>query len=236
MMKKFILFCISYLIILTGCSSIPGPVEESYLLDKTPAESEKINTLEQKIIEKNKERQTVEKRLKEISPLAPQTEEELKLLKKENAALKEMVNFYSQNKDAVNLEKKNKELKENEELIEQKTNLFNYQKAETEMTQANLDLKSAELNLLVAELNYEKSKIAARNREKQGDPGNQGGGNFFTNLFSKPDPDDKYGYKKYENYYKKQQEELTKAEKKFKESEKKFLEAKAAFDSKNLNK
>jgi len=234
MMKKFILYIISFLVLLTsGCSSIPGPIDENYLADKTPAETEKLNSLEQKIIEKNKERQAVEKRLKEVSPLAPKTEEELKLLKKENSAIKEMVNFYSQNKDAVSLEKKNKELKENEELIQKKTLLFNYQSADTEIAKAELELRSAELNLYVAELKYEKSKIAARYREKQGDPGNQSEGNFITNLFNKPDPQDKYGYKQYEVYYKKQQEELAKAEKKFKEAEKKFLDAKSALEAKN---
>ena len=116
LMKKFILlFTVS--IFISGCISMPGQVEEKYLVEKNENESALIKEIEQKIIDRNKEKQVVEKKLKEISPAPGQTEDELKLLKKENSLLKDQVDFYTKTKDAVTLESKQSELKNNETAI-----------------------------------------------------------------------------------------------------------------------
>jgi len=224
-MKRFIQLLVISLFF-TACTSMPEQIDDKYLVEKNEKESATINNIEQKIITKNKEQQATEKKLKEISPASEITEDEIKLLKKENSLLKDQVDFYTQTKDAVTLESRNKQLQENESAIKMKTALLNFQAAEKKMTEAELDLKAGELNALIAELNYEKSKIAATYREKHNDSGDQDSSNPITRFFVKKDPDDKYGYKKYAEYFKKQQEELFKSEKNFKEAEKSYKDAK----------
>jgi septal ring factor EnvC (AmiA/AmiB activator) len=118
-MKKFILL-LTVSIFVSGCISMPGQVEDKYLVEKNENESALIKQIEQKIIDKNKEKQIVEKKLKEISNSPEQTETELKLLKKENGLLKDQVDFYTKTKDAVNLESRQAALKENEIAISKK--------------------------------------------------------------------------------------------------------------------
>jgi len=230
-MKKFILF-LTVSIFASGCISMPGQIEEKYLVEKNENESVVIKQIEQKIIDKNKEKQTVEKKLKEISNSPEQTETEIKLLKKENGLLKDQVDFYTRTKDAVNLESRQAALRENEIAISKKTAQLNYQRAEKEKTEAELEVKTNELSVEIARLNFEKSKIATVYRDKHEPATPDGEGNFFTNFikkFKKTDPEDKYGYKKYDEYYKKQQETLAKSEDKLKEAETKFQKAKAKY-------
>jgi len=234
MKKLILLFAVS--IFISGCISMPGQVEEKYLAEKNDNESALIKDIEQKIIDKNKEKQVVEKRLKEISPAPGLTEDELKLLKKENSLLKDQVDFYTKTKDAVNLESRQAALKENEAAINKKTAQFNYQCAEKEMTEAELEVKTNELSVEIARLNYEKSKIATVYRDKHEPATPEDSGNFFTKFmkkFKKNDPDDKYGYKQYDEYYKKQQETLAKSAGKLKEAETKFQSAKAKYNEAN---
>jgi hypothetical protein len=234
-MKKFILlFAVSLFI--SGCISMPGQVDDKYLAEKTENESALIKDIEQKIIDKNKEKQVVEKKLKEVSPLPGQTEDELKLLKKENGLLKDQIDFYTKTKDAVQLETKQAELKNNETSISRKTALYDFQLAEKEMTEAELEVKNNELSVEIARLNYEKSKIATAYRDKHEPATPEKSGNFFTNFlnkFKKNDPEDKYGYKKYDEYYKKQQETLAKSAGKLKEAETKFQNAKEKYNEAN---
>lgn len=225
-MKKYLqLFAAALLI--TGCAGMPGPVEDKYLVEKTDNEATVIKDIEQKIIVKNKEKQVVENRLKEITPAPGLTEDELKLLKKENGLLKDQVDFYTKTKDAVNLESRKAALKENENLISRKTAQYNFQLAEKEMTEAELDVKSSELAVEIARLNYEKSRIASVYRDRHEESPEGESGNFITRLFSRKDPADKYGYKKYDEYMKKQQDELSMSAIKLKDAEKKFQDAKS---------
>lgn len=227
-MKRFLML-LAVAVFITGCTTMPGPVDERYLVEKNQNESAAINSIEQKIIEKNREKKAIELKLKGISSSPAVTNDELKLLKKENGLLKDQVDFYTKTRDAVNLESRNAQLKENETAIEKKTAEFNYQTSEKEMTEAELEVKTNELSVLIAQLNYEKSKIATAYRDKYEEAPAPDSGSFFTktlNRFRKKDPADKYGYKKYEEYLKKQQDELLKSEKKLKEAEKKFQEAK----------
>ncbi len=228
-MKKFILLIPFIVFFITGCTSIPGPVDEQYLADKNANQAAQIKDLEQKIIAKMNEKQALEKKLKDISPRPGLTDDELKLLKKENGLLKDQVDFYTRTKDAVNLESRNSALKDNETAITKKTALYNYQVAEKDLTAAELDVRTYELAVLIAQLNYEKSKIATEYRDKHEVDAQNNSGNFFTdfiNRFRKKDPQDKYGYKKYEDYLISQKDELAKSEKKFVDAQTRFQDTK----------
>jgi len=234
-MKK-ILPAILLLLMTGACSTMPAEIDDKYLAEKTEPQSKGIFTLEQKIIDKNKEKEGVEKKKKSQAKLPAGTEEEIKLLKEENDLLKDQVYFYEKNKDAVNIELKKNQLADNESKLAKKTALKEYQEKEKKLFETELDLKNAELAQYIAELNFEKSKIAAQYRDKNDPQKPEEKENFFTGLINKinkinkKDPDDKYGYKKYGDYLEKKKLETIQAEADYKEALVKFQDAKAAID------
>ncbi len=231
-MKKFLQLIILSLL-LSACTTMPPEIEEKYLVQKTGSDSKIINSLEERIIAKNREKQEVDSRIRNLSRTPDTTEDEIKLLKKENGLLKDQIYLYEKNKDAVNLEAKKKQLADNDAILDKKIAQFNYSQSERKLLETELDLKDAELAVLIAELNNEKSKIAAAYRDKNEPPKPAEKENFFTKLLPKNDPNDKYGYKKYPEYLEKKKQEQSKAETDYREALKKFNETKAALEKLN---
>ena len=221
-MKKTIPFILISLII-AACTTMPAEIDDKYLVQKTDAESKNIVAMENRVIEKNKEKQAAEKRLNEQAKLTPETEKELRLLKDENQILKDQISLYEKNRDTANLEAKKAQLKENENQITIKTALLKYQQTTDNYNEAELDLRNAELAKYIAELNLAKSKIAAEYRDKHEPAEPEEDEGFFSKIFNKKDPNDKYGYKKYGEYLDKTEQDRSKAEKK-------YLDAKASLE------
>lgn len=214
-----------------ACSTMPAEIEDKYLAEKTESQSKVINDLEQKIIDKYKQKELIEKKSAEQAKLPGKTEEEINLLKKEISLLKEEVYFFEKNKDAVNLELKKTRLAEDESKLTIKTSLLNYQMSEKKLNETDLDLKNAELALLISEMRFKKAEIASQYRDRNEPPKPDNEQNFFTKLFNKNDPNDKYGYKIYGEYMDQKKEGKVKAEVAYREAEVKFLEAKKSMDS-----
>ena len=228
-MKRTIPFILISLII-AACTTMPAQIDDKYLVEKTDAESKNIFAMENRIIEKNKEKQALEKKFNDQAKLPSETERELKLLRDENKILKDQISLYEKNKDTANLEAKNTQLSENENQINTKTALLQYQQMENNYYEAEINLRNAELAKYIAELNLEKSKIAAEYRDKHELTEPEEDEGFFSKIFSKKDPDDKYGYKEYSKYLDKTEKDRVKAETKNKEAEKKYLDAKTALE------
>jgi len=231
MKRKLPVILLSLLI--AGCSTMPGEIDEKYLTEKTEPEQKTIFALEQKIIDTNKDKQVIDKKMKEQAKLPAGTGDEIKLLKEENGLLKDQVYFYEKNKDAVNLEVKKNQLAENESKLSRKISLFQYQQSEKKLFETELDLKNAELAQYISELGVEKSKIAAAYRDKNEPAKPEVEENFFNKMLNKihpKDPNDKYGYKKHVEYLDSKKKETLKADADYKEALKKFEDAKAIFD------
>jgi len=220
-------------LIIAACTTMPAEIDDKYLAEKTDAESRNIFAMENRIIEKNKERQALEKKLNDQAKLPSETERELKFLRDENKILKDQVSLYERNNDTANLKAKKIELNENEKQISTKTALLQYQQMENSYNDAELNLRNAELAKYIAELNLEKSKIAAQYRDKHEVDQPEEDEGFFSKIFNKKDPDDKYGYKEYSTYLDKTEKDKTKAETKYKEAEKNYIDAKTAFEKLN---
>lgn len=230
---KQILPVIFLSLIIAACSTMPKEIEDRYLAEKTESDTKSIYSLEQKIIDKNKEKQTVESKMKEQAKLPEMTKEEIKLLEEENDVLKDQVYYYEKNKDAVNLEAKKIQLLENNSALAKKTALFEYQKSEKNLLEAELGLKTAELAEYISELNSKKSKIAKIYRDKNEPAEPEKEDTFFTKLLNKinpKDPDDVYGYKKYDEYLDKKKQETAKALFNYEEADIKFKSAKTALE------
>jgi hypothetical protein len=229
---KRLLFTMILFTLITGCATIPGPVAEQYLADKTEKDSERLEQIETEIIAKNREKLAAEQNRRENTPDIERTEEELDLLLRENKLLKDQLELYTKSKDARNIEIKRDELAKNNVNVAKHRNLLKYQEAQKNLFDAEAELKNAELAVLVAQLNYEKAEIAKEYREKNEpavEPEKKGLKGFFSSFF-KEDPEDRFDYKKYSVHLEKMKKEQEKAIKK-------YNEAKAAYDAakKNLN-
>lgn len=225
-MKK-LLFTIITLTFITGCATLPGPVEEQYLVDKTDKDSVLIENVESKIIAKNKEKQSAELNRKENIPDIETTREELNLLLRENNLFKDQLELYTKSSDARNIETKKEQLAESNIKIEQQKKLLKYQEEQKNFLDASSELKNAELAVLVAELNYKKSEIANAYREKTEPALEAEKKGFFSSLF-KGDQDDRFGYKKYSTH-------LDKMKKDHEKSFEKYNKAKSAYEAAKKN-
>lgn len=225
-MKK-LLFTIIALTFFAGCATLPGPVEEQYLVDKTDKDAALIENIETKIIAKNKEKQSAEQNRKENTPDIENTREELNLLSRENKLLKDQLELYTKSRDARNIEIKKEQLAENNLKIEKQKKLLKFQEAQKIFFDASADLKTAELAVLVAQLDFEKSQIANAYREKKEPAEETEKKGFFASLFQK-DPEDRFGYKKYSTH-------LEKMNKDHETSLEKYNKAKNAYEAAKKN-
>jgi len=226
-MKKNIIFSgIAFLTaIITSCTTIPGPVSEKYLVEKTDAETKQIEALETDIIKRHKSKLIADEAHKDSISKVKSLESEIALLEKENAILKDQFELYNDKKDAVNAEKKKAQLLEAGNKLARKKAELNYAKADEKMKEKTSEFKAAELALSVAELNYVKSKIAESYRGRN-EPVKKEESSFeFIDKLRGKDKNDPYGYKKYKTFYEKQKKAVIKAEK---EQKKAGVDLKAA--------
>jgi len=222
LMKKLLLAIIAFTFI-TGCATLPGPVEEQYLADKTESDAARLEQIETEIIAKNREKQAADQNRKDNTPDIENTKEVLNLITRENKLFKDQLELYTKSKDARNMEIKREQLAENEEKLERQRRLLKYQESQKNLYDTEAELRNSELAVLVAKLNFEKSKIAEAYREKTEPVDEDEKKSFFSSLF-KRDKDDRFGYKKYRTHLEKMKRENEK-------SLKKYNDAKASYDA-----
>ena len=227
-MKKYLLAIIAFAFI-TGCTTLPGPVQEQYLADKTESDAARLEQIETEIIAKNREKQAAEQNRKENTPDIENTKEVLNLITRENKLFKDQLELFTKSKDARNMEVKREQLEENEEKLERQRRLLKYEESQKNLYDSEAELRNRALAVLVAKLNFEKSKIAEAYREKTEPVDEDEKKGFFSSLLNR-DKDDRFGYKKYRTHLEKMKKEEEK-------SLKKYNEAKAAYDAskKELN-
>jgi len=157
-MKK--IFSVLIFIMCTGCVSKPDIIDESLLVEKTPEQTQKIESLEDSIIEQNK---ILEKSINDLNISKQELVKEkgaLSILEKEKSLNEEKLKVAKASKDEDAVSLAQKELANTDSKISKQkvklayTDAFNFHKDNINR------LESAKLNVLAAELNYEKAKIA----------------------------------------------------------------------------
>ncbi len=205
--------------VVTSCTTIPGPIDSKYLIEKTDTESKKIEELEAAVISRHKVKISAEQSLKDAGPVVKKLENEIELLEKEKKILKDQYELYMDNKDAVNAEKKKEQITDNGNRLSKKKAELAYSSADLKLKEKVSDLRTAELALAVAELNYYKSRIAESYRERTEPVKNEKSRFEFMDKLMGKDKDDPYGYKKYKTFLDKQKKDVVKAEKEQKKAE-----------------
>jgi hypothetical protein len=228
------------IVLFTGCVTMPDTIDEAYLVEKTPEQTAKLDKIAQNVIAIKKKGDEAKKNLAIAEQGVKVSEEMVAFLEREKSLLVEREKLYTLKKDEQRLSEVRSRLKENKQQRKGEKAHLAFTIAFRDDAQAIVELRQAELAVSVAELNYEKAKIAQafilKGKEKAGkkEPEVKKEEGFFKGLKKKISGSDKKAVdvKKFEEYLKKQKdnlkdaktkqektaEELKKAEKKLDDS------------------
>jgi hypothetical protein len=212
-MKNHILLLI--IVLFAGCVTLPDTIDEAYLVEKTPEQTAKLDKIAQNVIAKKKEGDEAKKNLAIAEQSVKVSEEMVAFLEREKSLLVQQEKLYTLKRDDQRLSELRSRLKENKQQMKGEKAHLNFTIALKEDAQAIVELKQAELAVSVAELNYEKAKIAQafimkgkeKTAKKETEVKEEG---FFEGLKKKLSGSDKKGVdvKKYEEYLNKQKDNL----------------------------
>lgn len=203
-MKALIIAASISLAFLAGCITMPDPVPDAYLVEKSNDDNRLLDRLATAIIAKNHELKASKVKLADAEDKLQVERGRVDILKSEKELLASKQKQYELEKDAAKIEENSKAMAEKDGQIEVENSRVDYAAAFLDNARAARDVSETGLSVLVAELNYEKSKIAKAYLLKQ-EPAAKEGETRTRNPFA-PGPD-KYD-EQYEKYLNKQRETL----------------------------
>jgi len=228
--RNLFILTIFIFVLLAGCVTMPGQIKDEYLVNKTQEESDKLEKIEQSIIEKKKEKDQAEDNLKLSEQNLSVNQKKLSVLEKEETLLSEEGKLYDMKNDPEGKKKNEARINaKQKEILMQKLHV-DYREAFRNNDKSILELKQTELAVYVAELNFEKAKIAEaylekkRAEQKKNQPDKKEEKNFIDKIFGEKEGE-KIDVKKYEEYLKSKQEELAKKQKEQAETQGKVNQA-----------
>jgi hypothetical protein len=199
-MRSFVILTAAFLVSLAGCVTMPDPVPVDYLVDKTAEQSKILEKLENNIIAKNHEVKALKDKEQAAAQKVVVEKGRLDILKGERKLLDEKKKQYQLENDITNIDENNKQIAVKEAETKTQETKLEYETASHESARAQREVSETELSVMVAELNYEKARIAREFLTKR-QVANGGG-----EKKDQPSPD-KFE-EKYRNYLDKQRENL----------------------------
>jgi hypothetical protein len=171
-MKHKITFLISLSILISGCVSLPEPIDDAYLIEKTDKETTNLNKIEAEIIASKKEKDKIEKEA-EIASLKTETgRKEIIRIESAGAFLLDKEKLYTRTKDERLADIQKQKEQNGIEGTQAKAHL-DYLIAKENETISRLEIKKYDLAVKVAELNYEKALIAKAYQAKRNKDDNE---------------------------------------------------------------
>ncbi|MFH0976614.1 MAG: hypothetical protein V1874_12600 [Spirochaetota bacterium] len=158
-MKYMMALLIATSVILSGCLTMPDPIDDVYLKEKTSEENVKLDKIGTDIIAKKKDKDVIEKDAEIAALKAELSKKEVTEISATNASLEEKEKLYTATGDSKLAEIQKQKEANNLKLIQAKAKQ-EYSTAKKDETNALLEVKKSELAVKVAELSYEKALIA----------------------------------------------------------------------------
>lgn len=230
-MKAPITIAVITLFLISGCVSMPEPIGEAYLVDKTPEQEASLEKLEESIIAKKKEKDKAEKDFAIAEQKMVVDQKRIASLKKDRELLLQEEKLYKLDNNQEKLGEIGDKLKENKSLMNKKNLQLQYSTASRDNAAAILEVKKAELSMLVAQLNYEKAEIADAylTSKKKEEPvvKEEKEEGFLSEVKKKitESEEESVNVKEYEEYLNKQKDILNEKEQKAKEAAEKLAAA-----------
>lgn len=158
-MKYKLSLLIAFSILFSGCITMPDPVDEVFLKEKTQEERVKLEKIEADVILKKKDQDKVEKDMEIVAQKTELSRKELAEAEAAKAVLLEREKLYTSTGDSKLQEIKSQRELNNIKIAQLKAKL-DYYTAKSNETNALLEIKKSELAVKVAELKYEQALIA----------------------------------------------------------------------------
>ena len=230
-MKKVI--SIFVFVLCMGCVSAPDRIDDSLLIEKTPEQAQKIESLEDRIIEQNK---VLERSITDLNNSKQDLLKEkgvLSILEKEKSLNDEKLKVAKASKDEEAVSAAQNELKQTDSKISKQIVKLAYTDSLNAHKYNSNRLESAKLNVLVAELNYEKAKIARAYQVKQlknktTDAEAKKEKSFFDNF--KKNKDGLIDEEEYKKYFDSKKDDVQNRTADWKITEEKMSKAKSEYD------
>ena len=231
-MKK--IFSVLIFMICAGCVSRPDTIEESLLVEKTPEQSQKIESLEDRIVEQNR---ILEKSINDLNNSKQDLIKEkgaLSILEKEKSLNDEKLKVAKASMDENAVSSAQNELAITDSKISKQKIKLAYVDALNFHRDNTNRLESAKLNVLAAELNYEKAKIARayqlkQLKNKKVSDADQKKEKSFLDKFKK-NKDGLIDEDEYKKYFDSKKDDVQNRTADYKISEEKMNKAKSAYD------
>lgn len=158
-MKFKIAFFTAVSIFFAGCVTMPDPIDELFLKEKTQEETAKLDKIEGDIITKKKNKDAAEKETEIAAQKAELSRKEVTQKEAEIDVLLGKEKLYTSTKDSKLPEIQKEREKENLKLTQLKAK-YEYHTVKSNEANALLEVKKYELAVKVAEFYYEKALIA----------------------------------------------------------------------------
>ncbi|MBN2160447.1 MAG: hypothetical protein JW807_13720 [Spirochaetes bacterium] len=159
-MRKIIACAAAVFVTMGGCVTMPDPVPDEYLVDKTADQEKTLEKLENAVIAKNHEARTMKEKLQEAEKQLKVEEGRLGILKNEKKLLEEKHKQYKLEDDTVRIDENLKMMVAMENEIQAQNNRVNHAEAVRDYAAAQKEVAEAGLSVQVAELRYERAQIA----------------------------------------------------------------------------
>ncbi|MBN1500381.1 MAG: hypothetical protein JW982_09500 [Spirochaetes bacterium] len=240
-MKKSLLISI-LLMFAVSCVTRPQVIDKKYMVNMTDNEEAMINDLESKVVDKNNELEATKKEYDAVLKEGAGEDKKLSDLEDELFKMKDELRLYKAQKDTAKIDETTQKMEQKKLEIDDQKKVTEFYSTKKAMYLSNVEVKQAELSVILAQTNYEKSKIARRNRDKEIDQQN-------AEKAQNPEPEKKGFFDKfkksgpksidvssYEKYYIDQQENLRKTILANKKAIDEYNKAKDTFEQRNADK
>ena len=148
------------LVALAGCVTMPDPVPDNYLSEKTAEQAKNLEKMENAVIAKNHEVQTFKDKVDSAEQKFKVEKGRLGILKDEKKLLDEKQKQFQLENDSVKIGENAKLMSDKDIEIKSQVDRVEYSSAFCDLVKGQKEVADAELSVLVAEMNFERARIA----------------------------------------------------------------------------
>lgn len=148
------------IVTMAGCVTMPDPVPDEYLVDKTADQAKALEKLEGAVIARNHEARTMKETLLEAEKKLKVEKGRLGILKDEKKLLEDKHKQYKLEEDTARMDENLKMMVAKENEIRAQTDRVSHATAVKDYAVAQKEVAEADLSVQVAELRYERARIA----------------------------------------------------------------------------
>jgi len=150
----------AFLVFLAGCVTMPDPVPDEYLAEKTAEQEKSLEKLENFVIAKNHAARVMKEKLHDAEQKLKVEKGRLGILRDEKKLLEEKQKQYKLENDGEKVDETANLIARKDSEIRAQASVVDHVEALRDLAIAEKDVADADLSVQVAELRYERARIA----------------------------------------------------------------------------